>query len=276
MIFAGLVSPAVAGWGKPGDDRLRANHNTNEIWGKWELGTDSEGPHFFCQGYAAYGRSFDNSDWTFAFVNRDVCCGHPGYGSCSPFSKDPSRGNHDKQCWCQTLNCVHGTPNMQNGKLACPDYMPKPSEVQVCLVGLWSQEAGTGLSSDKTLETFTGHQTSSSLIESKTSDIVASVQTSVSATDLFASMSIDASLKSEFTSSMQSSYAESSQSWTKTTWHQVIDPTKPTYIYSTQIVITTDVGHLTIAGRGTVVMTHPAKTICANAPAINLSGDVAV
>merc|ERR1712217_311318 len=79
-------------------------------------------------------------------------------------------------------------------------------------------------------------------------------------------LNMDASLKSAFASSMQRTYSEASQSWQKTTIKQTIDPTKPTYIYTTTMLITIHDGesYMTIAGDGVIIQNHAAQTTCAS------------
>jgi len=89
------------GWGKPKSEQSRYEYD-NVAFGSWEQCTNSEGQYCQCNGLAAYGRGYGH-DWTFSSSSSEILCGHWG-----TFGRDPSKGNHDKQCWCAPLQCRNG------------------------------------------------------------------------------------------------------------------------------------------------------------------------
>merc|ERR1712032_706517 len=156
---------------------------------------------------------------------------------------------------------------MKDGKMQCDDIPPSGVKAQVCMDNVLSQESGTGTSITEKITTFTGHQSSTTTVEKQSMEIISNVQMTMSENAIFEKMKIDADLKTDFSSSLESTYTDSSESWKSTEITVTVNADKPSYIY-------TDQGSLQIGGHGWFIMTHPAEVICTDYIPIGVSSDI--
>lgn len=210
------------GWGKP--PAWSPPNVDNAQWGSdWRLVTNREGPSFQCYGRAAYGRGYNYWNWAYLDMSGTDCCGH----YCG-FGWDPSRGDHDKQCYCRDLTCIASgeKPKLNNGRFECVGIQ----RVDVCVKPIFHTDGGSSGFVDEYFEK--GTSTSRSMEESTQHRL--QVQAKAKYNKVI--WSVEMNTQYELDRLTQSSFAETSYELRKTTVR--INLHKPAYWYQSQITIT--------------------------------------